>query len=236
MSRDLVTFAATSPEQCREPERPTARVLRSESFGGRLVTAVVHPKRARRSRCRRGHQRWTFRKTQCGVSSASVIRAEKLMAEKWPSAAKLPSAGNDDLSAINLSANPPFLDRSLASWPVSNDFASLPLSGSSRSFFLPTSVPRHSASVSEILNVAPLDQCLSTVVRHPSRITNLETRSPGPKTPGSETSGAKDRGLPAPGIASKPPTSPRTQRFPGVLVTCPRTGPEHACQISRRAV
>ena len=90
----------------------------------------------------------------------------------------------------------------------------------SRLFFLLTSGRRHSASVSEILNVAPL-RSLSTDVRHPFRITNPGSRTPEPKTRGSETPG-----LPAPGIASKPPTSPRTQRLPGVPVACPRSIPE----------
>jgi hypothetical protein len=96
----------------------------------------------------------------------------------------------------------------------------------SRSFFLLTSDRRHSASVSEILNVAPFDQRLSTDVRHPFRITNPGIRTPGPRTRGSETPGSKNPGLPAPGIASKSPTSSRTQRLPGVPVACPRSIPE----------
>jgi hypothetical protein len=111
--------------------------------------------------------------------------------------------------------------------------------------FLLASDRRHSASVSEILNVAPL-RSLSTDIRHPFRITNRGIKTPGPKPPGSarpgsepsgseipavkalglRTSGAKKPGLPAPGIASKPPTSPRTQRLPGVPVACPHSIPE----------
>jgi hypothetical protein len=90
----------------------------------------------------------------------------------------------------------------------------------SRAFFLLTSDRRRSASVSENLNVALLDQCISTVVRHPFRITN-----PGTQTPGSKNPGSKNPGLPGPGIASKPATSPGTQCLPGVPVTCPHSIP-----------
>jgi IS5 family transposase len=65
-----------------------------------------------------------------------------------------------------------------------DDLASIAHHGPSRLFFLLTSSRRLSGTVSEILNVAPLDQYLSTDVRHAFR---SQTRGPEPgarKTPG----------------------------------------------------
>jgi hypothetical protein len=75
---------------------------------------------------------------------------------------------------------------------------------------------------SSIRNRKPGDQNPGT--RKPG-IGNPGIRNPGRQELGSRTCGTKNRGLPAAGIASKPPTSPRTQRPPGVPVACRRTIP-----------
>jgi hypothetical protein len=72
---------------------------------------------------------------------------------------------------------------------------SVPHPRPSRLFFLLTSHRRRSASVSEILNVAPFDQRLLTDVRHPFR---SQTRGPDPRNqnPGIGNTGLeKPRGL-----------------------------------------
>ena len=126
----------------------------------------------------------------------------------------------------------------------------------SLSFFLPTSGGRHSASVSEILNVASI-RSLSTDVRHPFRITTPETRTPGARTPGirtwgSETPGIRKRGRrklgltnlrrekrwacsPRHGVEPSDITWNRTSSGYSGYLPALRPGTD-ACQVSRRAV
>jgi hypothetical protein len=89
-------------------------------------------------------------------------------------------------------------------------------------FFLLTSGRRHSASVSEILNVAPIRS-----ISLDGRPLSIQNPRPGDQNPGIGNPGLeKPRGLPAPGIASKPPTSPRTQCPRGIPVAWPHSIPE----------
>jgi hypothetical protein len=122
----------------------------------------------------------------------------------------------------------------------------------SRLFFLLTCGRRHSASVSEILNVPPCDQCLSTDVRHPFRIRNPDTRIQGRRTrgsepPGSEIPGVENLGSRTSGAKKFWACSPRDRVEPTEVssnttssglngcLSAYRPGTD-ACQVSRRAV
>ena len=87
---------------------------------------------------------------------------------------------------------------------------------SSRWFFLLTSHRRRSASVSEILNVAPLrsnslDGCPSSIQNHKSGDQNVGTQTPGIKKPGRRKLGLSNLWREKP-LGSQPPGSRRNQR------------------------
>jgi hypothetical protein len=125
----------------------------------------------------------------------AMTRQEDWTTGPWLRAAELALEWRAHFFAPDFFASLNFAPRSFASSASINSLRSRHFR-LSRSDFLLTVGRRLSGTVSEILNVAPL-RSLSTAVRHPFKVPN-------------------------PGIASKPPTSPRTERHPGVPVACPR--------------